>query len=202
MEDRFVPSGNNADEPGAPPPRDLLNVGAAVRRLRQRRGMSLKALAQASGISRSFLTSVERGETDISVGRLAQIAHVLGKDVATILGAAVQRPTPEYVRADEQLRLSRGNGVEFTATRVPHTNLEILVATFKPHTRQEETLAQPGVDVMYVVDGELVLAFDGDDYPVSENECIVWPSSQPGSTIRNDSDHPARAIAFSTEIAY
>lgn len=190
------------DPKQAPSGPEPLNIGIAVRRLRQRRGMSLKSLAAASGLSRSFLASVERGESDISVGRLAQVAYVLGKDVASVLGAASQRHTPEYVRSAEQLRLTRGEGVEFAAIRVPHTNLEILVATFMPHSRQEETLAQPGVDVIYVVDGNLVLEFDGDDYPVKETECIVWPSSQPGTTVRNDSNKPARAIAFSTEIAY
>jgi transcriptional regulator with XRE-family HTH domain len=184
------------------PTRELPNVGAAVRRLRQRRGMSLASLASASGISRSFLAAVERGDSDISVGRLAQIAHVLGKDVATILGFAGQRPGPEYVRAEEQLRLPRGKGVEFIATRVPRTNLEILVASFAAHSRQDETLAQPGVDVMYVIDGDLILEFDGEDYPVRESECVVWPSTEPGTVIRNDSDQPARAIGFSTEISY
>src|SRR5438477_11978763 len=101
MESPAPTSNEDAPEGPATAPRDLPNIGAAVRRLRQRRGMSLKSLAEASGISRSFLASVERGDSDISVGRLAQIAQVLGKDVATVLGDAVQRPTPEYVRADE-----------------------------------------------------------------------------------------------------
>jgi transcriptional regulator with XRE-family HTH domain len=184
------------------PPLVAPDVGAALRRLRQRRGMSLNALAIASGVSRSFLASVERGESDISVGRLAQVAHALGKDVASLLGFADRYPGPEYVRADEQPRVSRGHGVEFTVTRVPHTNLEILLVTLEPHTRADETLAQPGLDVLYVIDAELVLEFDGDDYPVRERECIVWPSSRPGTTIRNDSDRVARAIGCSTEIAF
>lgn len=178
------------------------DVGAALRRLRQRRGMSLNALATQSGVSRTFLAAVERGESDISVGKLALVAHVLGKDVAALLGFADRSPGPEYVRADEQRRVSRGSGVEFTVTRVPHTSLEILVATLPPHTESDETLAQPGLDVLYVVDGEVTLVYDGDDYPIQENECIVWPSSKPRTTIRNDNDHPARAIGFSTEIAY
>lgn len=178
------------------------DVGAALRRLRQRRGMSLNALAIQSGVSRTFLAAVERGESDISVGKLAQVAHVLGNDVAALLGFADRYPGPEYVRANEQQRFSRGDGVEFSVTRVPHTNLEIVVAQLAPHTSSDETLAQPGLDVLYVVDGQLVVTYDGDDYPVHANECIVWPSSKPRTTIRNDTDQLARAIGFSTEIAY
>ena len=130
--------------------------------------MSLNALATQSGVSRTFLAAVERGESDISVGKLALVAHVLGKDVAALLGFADRSPGPEYVRADEQRRVSRGSGVEFTVTRVPHTSLEILVATLPPHTESDETLAQPGLDVLYVVDGEVTLVYDGDDYPIQE----------------------------------
>lgn len=177
-------------------------VGAELRRLRQGRGMSLRTLAAESGISRSFLASVERGESDISIGRLAQIAHVLGKDVAALLGFAGRRHNPEYVREHEQIRLSRGEGVEFASIRVPHTNLELLIATFAPHSKLDETLSQPGVDVMYLISGELVLVFDGEDYPVRTGECVVWPSSRPETIVRNDSSAPSRAICFSIEITY
>src|SRR5579884_216050 len=94
------------------------DVGAALRRLRQRRGMSLNALATQSGVSRTFLAAVERGESDISVGKLAQVAHVLGNDVAALLGFADRSSGPEYVRSAEQQRFSRGEGVEFTVARV------------------------------------------------------------------------------------
>lgn len=164
--------------------------------------MSLNALAAASGVSRTFLAAVERGESDISVGRLAQVAHVLGKDVADLLGFAERYPGPEYVRREEQQRISRGDGVEFTVTRVPHTNLEFLLTTLAPHAQSDETLAQPGLDVIFVIDGELTVVYDGNDYPVREGECIVWPSSKPRTIIRNDREQPARAIGFSTEIAY
>jgi len=44
-------------------------VGEVIRRLRRRRGLSLRDLAEQSGLSQSFLGAVERGQSDISVGR-------------------------------------------------------------------------------------------------------------------------------------
>ena len=99
-----------ASQPTEEPAMIAPDVGAALRRLRQRRGMSLNALATESGVSRTFLAAVERGESDISVGRLAQVAHVLGKDVASLLGFADRYPGPEYVRPEEQRRVPRGAG--------------------------------------------------------------------------------------------
>ena len=50
-------------------------------------------------------------------------------------------------------------------------------------------------------DGELVLVFDGVDYPLETGDCVVWPSSHP-HYLRNDSNTPARAIGIATETPY
>jgi transcriptional regulator with XRE-family HTH domain len=52
-------------------------LGARLKALRKRRGLSLRDLAAQSGLSQSFLGAVERGRSDIAVGRLAQVAAVL-----------------------------------------------------------------------------------------------------------------------------
>ena len=53
--------------PVPPTPR----VGDVIRQLRHQHGISLRELAEQSILSRSFLGAVERGRSDIAVGRLA-----------------------------------------------------------------------------------------------------------------------------------
>ena len=69
-------------------------VGEVIRRLRRQRGFSLRDLAHRSGLLQSFLGAVERGQSDISVGRLSQVAGVLVHDVASLLGYSLRRATP------------------------------------------------------------------------------------------------------------
>ena len=64
----------------------LPRVGEVIRKLRLARGLSIREVAEAAGLSSSFLGAVERGESDIAVGRLAQVAGVFGHDVASLLG--------------------------------------------------------------------------------------------------------------------
>ncbi|WFU68193.1 helix-turn-helix domain-containing protein [Bradyrhizobium brasilense] len=45
-----------------------------MRRLRAARGLSQEALAHESGINRTYLSSVERSERNISLDNLARIA--------------------------------------------------------------------------------------------------------------------------------
>ena len=175
------------------------NVGEVIRRLRTRRGLSVRALADEAGISASFLGAVERGESDIALGRLALVAEALDHDVASLLGYAGGRTTPRVV--EPAISKRRGKGVQFAAFRIPGTHLELLVATFEPHTQFDDSVTHAGLDVAYVAEGELVLVVAGVDYRLREGECVVWPSSHE-HTMRNDSDERATAIGFTTETVY
>lgn len=60
----------------------LINVriGAEVRRLREARGMSASALAEAIGVSNSFVSAAEAGRLRFS--RLESVADALGVEVS------------------------------------------------------------------------------------------------------------------------
>jgi len=183
---------------GANPPTP--SVGEVIRRLRLQRGLSVRGLAEQAGISASFLGAVERGESDIALGRLAQVAGSLDHDVASLLGYSLRQATPRTIEPVTSKR-SRGRGVDFAAFRVPGTHLELLVASFEPGTQFDDTVTHAGIDVMYIARGELVLVVENEDYPLREGECVVWPSSHT-HTMRNDSDQSAVAVGFTTEIVY
>jgi transcriptional regulator with XRE-family HTH domain len=182
--------------PGPVAPR----VGEVIRRLRQQRGFSLRDLAERSGLSQSFLGAVERGRSDISVGRLSQVAYVLGHDVASLLGYSLRR-APVVIRPHDHVATSRGEGVEFRTFAIPGTHLEFMLATLGPRSRFADEVTHAGIDVMYVSEGSLVLVVDGVDYPLDASECAVWPSSH-AHTVRNDGDEPAVALGFTTEAVY
>ena len=175
-------------------------VGEVIRRLRGQRGLSVRGLAEQAGISASFLGAVERGESDIALGRLAQVAAALDHDVASLLGYSLRQGTPRIIEPVTSKR-SRGRGVDFAAFRVPGMHLELLVATFEPRTEFDDVVTHAGIDVMYIAQGELVLVVEGEDYVLRQGECVVWPSSHP-HTMRNDSDAPAVAVGFTTETVY
>ena len=188
------PTGGNGRRHNGP------QIGNVIRRLRQQRGLSLKQVAESAQLSASFLGAVERGESDISVGRLSLIAEVLGHDLASLLGYSLRQSRPRFIRPEEHVRMRRGKGIVLTATRIPGTNLELLLATLAPHSK-DRPVTHAGLDVLLVLEGNLVLSLDDTDYPMTAGECVVWPSSHKHA-IRNDSDEPARAIGLVTETVY
>ena len=60
-------------------------VGERLRHVRTQRGLSLDALANQSGVSKSFLWGVENDKSGISGERLLQVANVLGASLDYLL---------------------------------------------------------------------------------------------------------------------
>src|SRR2546427_5944512 len=89
----------------------LSAVGAAVRRLRDERGLSRRELAERSGVSERFLTELESGQGNISVARLQDVARALGSSAGALVFSA------PHEREDRRAgALLRGRG----AGKTPH----------------------------------------------------------------------------------
>lgn len=64
----------------------LPRLGAALRQMRLEAGFSQEQLAKVSGVARSFIINVERGDTNLSIVNLANITNAMGVDLATFMG--------------------------------------------------------------------------------------------------------------------
>jgi transcriptional regulator with XRE-family HTH domain len=79
-------------------------VGARIRELRQERGMSLAALAEAAGLSKGHMSSVERGLVLITVGTVVATARALGVPPFVLAMFPDEEPLSaviEHVRSSE-----------------------------------------------------------------------------------------------------
>jgi transcriptional regulator with XRE-family HTH domain len=65
--------------------RKLVRLGAAVRARRKERGISQEELAIISGVERSNMGKIERGENNLSILNLIRIADALDSKAAEIL---------------------------------------------------------------------------------------------------------------------
>ena len=79
-------------------------LGQAIRTARQKIGLSITELARRSELSQSFVSQVEVGGSDISVGRLVRIAQALGMTVAELVEPGME-PQGDVVRREEQVEL-------------------------------------------------------------------------------------------------
>lgn len=66
----------------------LVRLGAAIRARRKEQGVSQEELAISSGVERSNMGKIERGENNLSVLNLIRIADALDSKAAEIMADA------------------------------------------------------------------------------------------------------------------
>ena len=179
------------------PQPEIPNVGAILERLRSQHGMSVRDLAKKSGLSVSFIHAVERGDSDISLGRLARLAEVFEYDLGSLLGYTSRLSRPNFVGQESRKRIHRGKGVEYEALHLPGIDLDFVVVKFAPGASFKDAITHEGLDVVYVSEGEIRLELNDAEYEMSAGDCCVFSAAFP-HRLRNDGKRAALIISVTT----
>ncbi|WCJ59671.1 XRE family transcriptional regulator [Fontisphaera persica] len=78
------------------------HLGRRVRQLRAARGWSLDALAQASGVSRSMLSQIEREKANPTLAVTLRIARAFGMSLGDLLESPEISSSVAVIRADDR----------------------------------------------------------------------------------------------------
>jgi transcriptional regulator with XRE-family HTH domain len=69
----------------------LIALGQRVRELRKRKGFSQEAFADATGVHRTWMGAIERGERNLSFHNLVLISKALGITLSQLLSGMEKR---------------------------------------------------------------------------------------------------------------
>lgn len=140
--------GNTMQEGNA----ELTEVGAAIRALRLRKRLTLRAVAEEAKLSESFLSQLERARVNASIGSLQRVAAALGVPLAELFGATSTEQV-RVIRREERPGMIYGFlGRKYLLTPTPLENLEVFVGEFEPGgSTGDEPYAHGDSDELFVV---------------------------------------------------
>ncbi len=173
-------------------------VGGRIRAAREAAGLTLKALAERTGLSQPFLSRLERGHVSASIANILEIARALGLGVAALL----EGEAPAAGRAWSVHRGGSefsGDGYSFhaLAPELRRRQMDAFVLTFPPHHGLELTVAHEGEELLYVLDGRLQFRFGDEEVLLGPGDAVQFDSSLP-HTARNVGAKPARLLMVTT----
>jgi XRE family transcriptional regulator, regulator of sulfur utilization len=178
-----------------------IQVGPRVRALREGMDLSLRDLADRSGVSAQMLSQVERGETSPTLAVAARIAGGLELTLSQLLrldeGGAVS-----VVRADERLRggaTERGHHYEVVTPPLPGQRAEVSLHTLGPGSATggpgDPPMHEPGArETAVVQDGSLTLVCDGAAHELHAGDAVTFDADLPHH-FENNTDSDARFYA-------
>jgi len=104
-----------------------MQLGRKIRDLRLRRGLTVQKLAEASHLSKGFISQVENERTSPSLATLRDLATALQTSVAYLV--VDDDPTLHVVRAAERPRIQAGGNTAKAEvlSAQPRRNLELLM---------------------------------------------------------------------------
>jgi transcriptional regulator with XRE-family HTH domain len=170
---------------GAPPPSQGA-LGARVKALRETSSLSLRDLAQRSGVSAPMISQVERGETSPTLAVAARIAAGLELRLSQLLrldeGGAVT-----VVRSTQRQRggnARRGHRFEVMTSGQPGQRAELSRHTLAPGgatgAPDDPPMHEPGSrETALVQEGSVVLVCDGQRYELGEGDCVTFDADLP-----------------------
>lgn len=132
-----------------------VNVGVALRKLREERNLSLRALARESGISANALSMIERGRSSPSVSTLYKVAGALGVSITTLFHDEPERREIVFRKAAARTR------VPFTRGIWEGLGGEMFTGRVEPFAITLESGAHSGVKTIVHTGHEFVLCLRG-----------------------------------------
>jgi transcriptional regulator with XRE-family HTH domain len=132
-----------------------VNVGVTLRKLREERNLSLRALARESGISANALSMIERGRSSPSVSTLYKVAGALGVPITTLFRDEPERREIVFRQAAERTR------VPFTRGVWEGLGGEMFTGRVEPFAITLESGAHSGVKSIVHTGHEFVLCLRG-----------------------------------------
>ena len=156
------------------------DLGARLRTLRRSQGRSLADVAAACGLSISFLSAVERGQSNISVGNLFKLADAYG---TTVPGLNPDHHTEDrdILRPQDRPRYVAAQGrVVIEDLIIRPGALEAQRIEIRPDGGSEEPYAHPGEEFIYVLSGRLTFWLDETErYQLETGDALSFRSTRP-----------------------
>jgi transcriptional regulator with XRE-family HTH domain len=183
-------------------------IAARVRELRSLNGLSLDALATKSGVSRSMISLVERGESSPTAAVLQKLGAGLGVTLASIFdppSTEAKTPRSPLVRRKEQL-LWRDPESGYVRRNVSPANvlqpMRIVEVHFPPRARVAFETGERDMLVhqqVWVLKGAIDITVGEERHRLREGDCLAMRLDRP-TMFHNSTRKPARyAVVIAAE---
>jgi XRE family transcriptional regulator, regulator of sulfur utilization len=179
---------------------EAIAVGPRVRALREGLDLSLRDLADRSGVSAPMLSQVERGETSPTLAVATRIAAGLDLSLSQLLRLDEGEPVT-VVRAGERRRggSRRGHAYEVVTPPVPGQRAEVSEHTLAPGAAtggpDDPPMHEPGArETAVVSEGRLLLRCDGVAHDLDEGDAVTFDADLPHH-FENPGETDARFLA-------
>lgn len=154
-------------------------LGEKIRAKRMELGMSLKELAEKTGMTSGCLSQIERDISDPSIATLRKIANAL--NVAVFYFLMDESGTNPIVRKGDRKKLKLPKSPITYELLCPDLkrNMEMFIGRMKPRVSYtgQKLLSQNGEEVIHVMEGSMIIQIFEEQYTLEPGDTIYFVSN-------------------------
>ena len=174
------------------------HFGEKLRTVRERKGLTLKVVAQQAGVSESLVSQIERNRVSPAIDTLLALAEVLDINLEYLFEEYHRERPVSITRSDERRTISEDDilyaelakPVDSDGSRALESYIvEIPIGS---HTHRG-SYGHTGREVGYILQGKAQLHYENLVYNLNEGDSISFSSSAP-HTLINNGTVPLKAI--------
>lgn len=188
----------NPDSTDGAEKRSPYHFGEKIRTIRERKGMTLRAVAQRAGVSESLVSQIERNRVSPAIDTLLTLADVLDINLEFLFAEYRRKRPVQVIRADERKNISEG-GVTYGEAAKPVEGdgrhaMEAFVVEIPigSHTRRG-SYGHSGREIGFIVQGKAQLHYESLVYNLAEGDSVSFSAGTP-HTLANTGDVPLKAF--------
>ncbi|MCL4393286.1 MAG: cupin domain-containing protein [Chloroflexi bacterium] len=195
MRVRHGPAEDNAPMPAKATCSHKVNVGPTLRTLRAKRGLSIRELAEKSGLAVNTLSLIENDKSSPSVATLQQLAVALEVPITSFFANGSPKSRVVYIKACQRVGAAFAHGaLEDLGAGMPDNVVEPFVVTMNPNANSgTQPIVHTGHEFVFCLEGRIVYTVDDQTYLLEPEDSLLFESHLPHRW-QNVEAAPARAI--------
>jgi transcriptional regulator with XRE-family HTH domain len=175
-----------------------LLIAHRLRELRDAQGLSLALLAERSGVSKSQISLIERGESSATATVLDKLSAALGVTVASLFEKTdADAPSPLSRFADQPVWTDPASGyVRRNLSPSVYSPIQLVEVSFPAGQRVAYETSARDVDVhqqVWLIEGTMEVSVGKDSWTLNAGDCLAMRLDQPVA-YHNPTDKPARYL--------
>lgn len=172
--------------------------GEKLRQARERKGLTLKNVAQKAGVSESLVSQIERNRVSPAIDTLLALADVLDINLEYLFEEYRQKRPVHIIRTTERRKMNEEE-VLYEELSNPGTHTDehsmetyLLEIPVNGHTHRGH-YGHYGHEVGFILQGTCELQYDDNKYPLHEGDSVTFSSSAPHCLV-NTGKTPLKAV--------
>jgi len=159
--------------------------GNKIRKIREKKKLTLKSVAAGAGVSESLISQIERNKVSPSIDTLITIADVLDVDLEYIFSDYKKKRSVNIVRADERNIRTIGSVTYEQLSSIislegkTHDIEAYILQIPEGEERGSSKYGHVGKELGVIIQGKGILEYGGHNYTLNEGDSISFSSDIP-----------------------